>query len=396
MKIFIVTVQPFPHGLAGTERVICYAKALLSVGIDVEVVNFHRTEVYGRKPDNTIGVGIHEGIPFRYMGGTPLRGSNVVVRYINDWYDKKKLFRYLSQNVKKGDAILTYYRQNDIDKQLLPFAHKKGIKIYRDLCEYPYATSKINDKTEERCQLYMKSVFIEYDGAICISEALLNLAERYHPNGKHIKVPILIDESKWNIDDIKPKKFNAPYLFHSGTLFQQKDGIVDVLEAFADALPFLPKGTKYLFTGSVEKSVDADMIKSIILKNDLSDCVDFLGYLSREEMLEYALGAAAFVVCKNDNIQNRFCFATKLGEYLLTGNPVITTNVGEPKYFLKDGDSAYIIEPDNRNMLKEAMVRCLNYPDEAIMIGKRGQQVARNFFYTKAQGKVLKQYFCHY
>lgn len=45
MKVYIVTTEPFPNGLAATGRIKCYAKALISEGVDVEVVNFHRTEV---------------------------------------------------------------------------------------------------------------------------------------------------------------------------------------------------------------------------------------------------------------------------------------------------------------------------------------------------------------
>ena len=36
MKVYIVTTEPFPNGLAATGRIKCYAKALISEGVDVD------------------------------------------------------------------------------------------------------------------------------------------------------------------------------------------------------------------------------------------------------------------------------------------------------------------------------------------------------------------------
>ena len=393
MKVFIVTVQPFPHGMAGTGRVICYAKALIAANIKCEVLVFHRTEVYGKTPKNTKGIGVFEGIPFRYIGGTPLRAPNVFLRKFYDWKDKRSLLKYLKQNMQNGDSILTYYRQNDMDYLLLRFAENNGFPIYRDLCEYPYATSQINKETEKKCLKYMRTTFQKYTGAICISQPLLDLATKYHPNGKYIKVPIMIDEEKWNFDNVKPKKFDAPYIFHSGALFQQKDGIVDVLNAFADALPSLPKGIRYYFTGKIENSADRELIKKTIAIRKLYDNVVFLGYLSNEDLMQYIKGASLFIIYKNDNIQNRYCFATKLGEYLLSANPVITTGVGEAANYLKDGVNAYIVEAGNLVELKNAIGYAILHQAESNSIGKVGSECAKNNFCITSQCLKLKEFF---
>lgn len=393
MKVYIVTVQPFPNGLAGTGRVICYAKSLIKAGVKCEVVVFHRTEVYGQKPKNTIGIGVFEGIPFRYIGGTPLRASNVFLRKINDWRDKVNLLKYLKNNMVKGDAILTYYRQNPMDHKLLSFANKNGFHIYRDLCEYPFATSRIDASTESRCKHYMESVFPKYNGAICISQPLFDLAKKYHPTGKHIKVPIMIDKDKWIFENVVAKKSKAPYIFHSGALFQQKDGIVDVLNCFADALPNLPVGTKYYFTGKVENSTDASLIKKVIKDRHLQENVVFLGFLEKDEMIQYMKGASLFIIYKNDNLQNKYCFATKLGEYLLSGKPVITTNIGEAMCYLINGRDAYVIDCGNYEQLTNTIIHLLNHSDESLKIGSCGKKIAEQNFCYEAQSRKLADYF---
>ena len=57
------------------------------------------------------------------------------------------------------------------------------------------------------------------------------------------------------------------------------------------------------------------------------------------------------IINKRPNLQNRYCFATKLGEYLLTGKPVIISDVGEAKNYLKDGESAYIVDSGQPNLI---------------------------------------------
>ena len=47
MKIYIVTGEPFPNGMAATNRIKCYAKAIHEGGLECEVVVYRRTEVYG-------------------------------------------------------------------------------------------------------------------------------------------------------------------------------------------------------------------------------------------------------------------------------------------------------------------------------------------------------------
>lgn len=393
MKVYIVTIESFPNGMAATGRIKCYAKAILKAGMECEVLIFHRTEIFGKSPKNTIGMGTYEGIPFRYMGRTPLRASNVFVRKLNDMFDRIRLLKYLKKSVKQGDAIFTYYRQNPIERILLPIAKRNGWNIYRELCEYPFATSKVDATTKEKCKKYMTTTFRQYTGAICISQSLLELARKYHPQGKYVRIPILIDAKNWDFSNVQPKKFDAPYIFHSGALFQQKDGIVDVLNAFADALPKLPKGTKYYFTGKAENSVDKDMILQTIEERCLADSVVFLGFLSTKELMEYIKGASLFIINKNDNIQNRYCFATKLGEYLLSGNPVITTDIGESKNFLENGKNAYIVAHGNRKQLADAIVDIILHPKESESIGQLGNETAKNKFLFDSQCEILKRYF---
>ena len=73
MKVYIVTGEPFPNGMAATNRIKCYAWALLGQDVEVEVLIFRRTEGPGLMLGNKTGVGNFKGINYRYIGNTSIR-----------------------------------------------------------------------------------------------------------------------------------------------------------------------------------------------------------------------------------------------------------------------------------------------------------------------------------
>ena len=392
MKVYIVTNEAYPHGMAAALRITCYAKALLMVGIGVEVVIYFRSEI-SNKPRNTLLSGTHNGVEYRYVCDTTIREKSLLKRKFYDYRDRTKAIKYLKTHMVKGDAILAYLRQDVFTKSLIRFAHNHKYPIVRDFCEYPYATTNIEKDTEEKCIKYMKDIFKSFDGSICISENLLTLARTYNPNGNHIKVPILIDESNKDFSKVRAKELDYKYIFHAGTLYQQKDGILDVLDAFSRAIKKLPNNTKYIFTGYLEASPDAESIRNKITNLGLEENVLFLGYLSDIELLEYEKGASLFIINKLDNLQNKYCFATKIGEYLLTGNPVLITNIGETNQYLTNRHSAYIVEHNNILQMADTIIYALTHSKESKEIGFKGRQVAKKSFTVASQSNSLKLFF---
>jgi len=70
-------------------------------------------------------------------------------------------------------------------------------------------------------------------------------------------------------------------------------------------------------------------------------------------------------------------FPNKLGEYLASGRPVVVTKVGDIPNYLVDGQSAFLVDPDDCDAFARALVSALTDPAQAEVIGARGQAVAR-------------------
>lgn len=101
--------------------------------------------------------------------------------------------------------------------------------------------------------------------------------------------------------------------------------------------------------------------------------------------------ATVLALDRPDSLQAQCGFPTKLGEYLLTENPVVVTKVGDIPLFLKDGETALLAEERNPYEFSSKLLWALDHPAEAIEIGKAGAQVAmREFNYLNETKKIIK------
>ena len=89
-------------------------------------------------------------------------------------------------------------------------------------------------------------------------------------------------------------------------------------------------------------------------------------------------------LARPDSLQSKCGFPTKLGEYLLTENPVVVTNVGDISLFLKDQESAFISSP-NYDEFANKLRFVLQNPELAQLVGRKGCRVALEHFNAKTE-----------
>lgn len=393
MNVYIITKESFPHGMAATNRIKCYAKAILSQGLSCEVLIYTRTEIYGKSPKNTTSKGNYEGIPYKYMANSPQRKPNVFLRKVCDYLDRLHIFIYLFKNLKKGDVVFCFSPGTLFISLIIWLAHLKKAKFIKELCEYPYGTGKETKMSIIKRKYLLNRQFPTYDGIIVISDNLFTLASQYSSKScKIIKIPILVDFEKFYLED-QSDEAETPYIFHAGTLYEQKDGILGMFEAFGKASEIISKDIHFICTGIPQQSPHHQAIQKIIDYYKISDKLTFVGYLYSEQIKEYLSKATLVFLNKHPNQQNTYGFSTKLGEYLAAGKPVIITKVGEAMNWLKDGESAYIVKPDDTDLLAQAIVNAINDPEKRKMIALNGQKVCKECFNYRNYGEKLQLFF---
>lgn len=386
MKIYIVTGVSFPYGMASTNRIKCYAKAIESQGVTCEIVLYLQKDFHSSERE-----GVFEGMHYKYVGNkmSNLSGISKRLAYIKD---ELKLLSYLNRVLQEGDVVISYGATVGFTPLLVKITHHKKAKFVLELVELPYGTSTETDETIRKRAKLVKQ-FKTYDGVIAISEALSNYAKQYtSKTAKFITIPILVEYDKYNILD-KSDAANVPYIFHSGSLFEQKDGFVGMLEAFGKAC--LKSGNEMMFisTGAIDKSPHKDQIRQVIEKYKISDKVKFTGYLQESELQDYLSHASIVIINKYRTQQNVYCFSTKLGEYMAAGKYVIITKVGEATRWLEDGVDCRMIETEDNDALCEAIIEGFNNKEMRLKLSMEAKRSCQRKFDYHNYGKTMIVYF---
>ena len=185
-------------------------------------------------------------------------------------------------------------------------------------------------------------------------------------------------------------EYDVPYIIHTGSMLEQKDSISKILRAFAQFKKETGSNCRLVFTGphANSKCLYIPLMKAL----GIESCVDLLGMVSTEKVATLQRHAAMTIIYKSNNLQNRNCFPTKLGEMLVNGVPVITTTVGDANLYLENGKNAFIIEPDDEKSLVRYIKLLLDNPKLARKIGESGKNVALRNFNPLYQGKRLSKF----
>ncbi len=131
---------------------------------------------------------------------------------------------------------------------------------------------------------------------------------------------IMVEADKFFPENAPAKLKTDPerYLAYCGTMYGDKDGIPDLIRAFAIARKTF-SDLKLVLIGDNSDRQRLENVLNLIDLLSLRDVVIFTGRIDFPDMHRLLCGAAALVLSKPDNVQNQGAFPTKLGEYLACG-----------------------------------------------------------------------------
>lgn len=388
MKIFLLFRNPFPYGMAPSQHVTCEAMGLKAAGANIEVDVF--VPPLDKTKDNGLPEkGDYKGIPYQYINGK-FKPKGLIAQIANRFWNTIKTFFWGVRNFKEGDIIYSYGGDNLTLLLFIWAAHLRKAKLVVELVEIPFW----GDKWIYRFRRWICTTFLfsHFDSFVCISHTLMDFARKY--GRKDVPVfllPILVEEK--DTQSSQPSRYDVPYIIHTGTMTEQKDGISHILKGFAEFKKKDSTKCRLVFTGP-DANKNSCKYLSLIIELGIADSVDLLGMIAtREELLELQHHATMSIVYKVENTQTKYCFATKIGEILMAGIPLITTNVGEQVYYLHNRESAYIVSPGDEKELSEAIDYVLSHPVQTKQLGLKGKDVAKNDFNPIQQGKKLYEFF---
>jgi len=238
-----------------------------------------------------------------------------------------------------------------------------------------------------------KIVFPLVDGYLVISDKLYEYVSKYKKSSAIVcKIPILVDYQFYQEEISKPN-CSIPYILNSARLNDHKDGIINVFKAFSILINQEGIDLYFYLTSSIAPKDITKRIEDIIRENKLQTKVIFLGDLDENTLLSYQSHCSMLVLNKVDSVQNRYNFATKLGEYMALGIPIITSQIGEVTHYLSDEVSCLYIDSKNPKDIAAAMIRILKDEDLAHNLGQEGKRIAEDEFDYAKQSKRISEFF---
>ncbi len=378
MKIILLLNQSYPHGYALTKRFHLYAKGFIHKGHRAIIVIPHPTEKNNDTLNKSISE-IYDDVPFQYLSASTVRSSNFFKRRHHDVMGSIKTGIFLLK--EKPDVVISSAFSTVF------FIYLKVISLFTSLKILRERNEVINLKEDRVSKFKLLKAGYEnhlFHGAIVINQQLLSYMKNKLGDRKlNIVVPILVEDIKRK--NRLPTKNTIVY---TGTYQERKDGILTILESFAKI------NTKYLdynlvLTGSPQRSKDYNKIVEIIAANKLEAQITFTGYLSEEELWDVLFTARMLIITKPDNRQNYYNFPTKMGEYLISGRPVISTKVGVIGEIMEDNVNIIFTSYD-KTAISKKMEFVIKNPELSAKIGAEGRDYAlANFNYLIHAERML-------
>ena len=367
--MFYFVIFSYSPNTAPTNRAIGIWKALSEMRIPTRVVFFAPNKHLSRFNENL------PNIDFVYLWDN---------HYIN--IPKLKLLPlrlYLHQFVRRlkiNDKVYVY----GFPELVVALSKRNDIEVYEERTEHNEASFiSIIRKTKipeflEACR--------RISGMFVISQGLKQyyIENGCQPDRVHI-LNMFVDTTRFQ--GLK-KQPSEPYIAYCGTASNNKDGVDQLIKAFAIVVKKHPNYKLYIIGNTPSKQQrfnNFELVKNLGIENN----VVFTGVVSSSEIPQMLKNATILALDRPNNLQAKYGFPTKLGEYLQTGNPVVITRVGDIPLFLKDGESALIAEPENPDSFAEKLCWAIEHPVEAREIGIKGKQVADIHFNSIFETKKI-------
>lgn len=366
-KKLYIFVWNFSYGSASSNRLLAYANSATKKGLCAEIIALLRLDKKDCHTQKNISI----------KGLFPCRIKNQIIAKLVSFFS---IFWFLLFNVKSEDRILLYASPEYLPLCLL----LRRKQTYYEVTECP-------DLFRPRTYSwnYYKKLWKRLNGIFVISRNLKEYFEDYGvaPEKVHV-VNMIVEPSRFErvTRNINVEK----YIAYCGNINKDsKDGVGDLIASFVKYHEKYGDRKLYII-GPIASQEQKNEYDNYLKQLNATDSVVFTDAVSPTSIPQYFADAEMLVLARPDNIQAKYGFPTKLGEYLLSGRPVVVTDVGNIADFLKDQSNAFIAKPGDIDSIAQKMIDVSANPILAAAVAKFGKQTAlRHFDSDKVTEKIL-------
>jgi glycosyltransferase involved in cell wall biosynthesis len=227
---------------------------------------------------------------------------------------------------------------------------------------------------------------IHFNGIIVISQRFMRIYSK--TNKKIILIPILANNKFFRYNR-KVKKTDNFKICYTGDINQNKDGVLDLLNALS-------------LIRSRQLSCDFYGNVNIEFRTQLDDKLKELGTFHsikihdqkpHDQVAEILSGYDLLILPRPRNLQTIFGFSTKLAEYLASSVPVLASRISDNDLYIEDVKNGFLYEPGDIEQLQKKIEEIINTEnDKLITIGLAGRTTAQEHFTISRYSSLLKSF----
>jgi len=380
----------FPNGNGASARISQYARGLAAHGCNVNILCLKPTELPDGSGLNRAAKGEYNGVSFEYTSRTSIYSKVAIIRYLQNIIGVIGAFRTVHQLRKNRKIhVILYYGTDSLfyTISLWLLARLHGACFVGENTEAPFVYSNSKFSTSFKKWLVTRFAHKLFDGFVVISTYLEKLfGESLRKNAPVLRLPVLVDTSLFKSPG--PAVFSSTkYIIYCGNL--SHEGEIDTLLDAWSRMKFEFPEWKLRIIGDNSSPAIHDPILSRVNELDIEEYVEFTGLVPRDQLIELLLSGDVMVLPRSSGLFSEAGLPNKLGEYLATGKPVITTNIGDINLYLRDCVDVFLVQPDDIRAFVDKMRYVLNHPNEAGRVGGNGLLAAQQYFDTITNCKRL-------
>lgn len=375
----------FPKGMASTQRTFLTFKGLKGAGVNPLIINKISHHQYA---DNN-KVKHFDGIPYVNTACYNSKPASFIKRNIN------KLSGYFGELrllVKKKNEISTAILYSTYFLEYPYYFFISRILRFKIVIQYVELFSAIPGRqsffTKINDHLIDKYIGLFCDGVIAISEHLKDAVKKSSPDTPVFKMPA---NSDFSIIEAVSASNTGSYLMYCGTIYYE-----EVIEFLISVFIKLKENNKYegylLLVISGDHETNWQKLRSFIKTKSFQEEIIIKSDIPYSDLLSYYKGAELLLIPMRNSLQDIARFPHKIGEYTAAKRPILSTNIGELRFYFKDGVSALLVDSFSIDAYYEKICTTIGSKSKLDEIGYNGYRIGMDNFDYKMQGEKLKEF----
>jgi glycosyltransferase involved in cell wall biosynthesis len=387
MLIIQIGISGFPGESASIKRTLLTLKSLEIAGCNTLIINKHSVS----QLENARRINRSQGIPCISTSFLVNRPDNFIIRNLN------KFTGYVGELfllVKKRKQIHTAIFYESSFLELVYYRILSKILRFNIIIQYVELRSSITYRRKSLAflndLLFDNYCFFLCDGIIVISEFLKERVFSKNKSLPLIKIPAINDFDEFNLS-AKSSGYN--YIMYCGSL-----GYMPVIDFILELYYHLYQLNLYngnlllaIGAGSIDNS-NFKFFEDKIKKNVMKEKIVLKRNVPHHELIQLYMRAELLIVPMRNSLQDIAGFHHKVGEYTASAKPIISNNIGELKYYFKDGVSAILADEYSLESYLVKLSESLSSKDKLDRIAENGHQVGLKYLNYKNYSIELKDF----